>query len=216
MAWVSFLLGRPGLEYTLSANPDSFDPGPARVSYDNYTLSGALRERVVRTMRPTVKMKSNWFPKADYDNLTSLLAVTDTFLSFITRNDWNVNFEPNIAPNTTTVQINESSASLLSAIYAAGGYGSTPTLGTITINGVWNTLALVGGVLTGSGTNYYTGGSYADSTRTITLGTALPQAQQVYVSYTYPGWLCRLKQIAAPIEGGRIDLFTYDLQLDGA
>lgn len=219
--WLSaFLLGIPGYEYTLSANPDSFDPTWERVSSDNYILNGDLKERVLRVNRPTVALKSNWFPKAtDLDNLTSLLGYTSTFLSFITRNDWNINFEQNIAPNTTTVQIQQSSYSKLSAIYAAGGYGSTPTNGTITINGVWTALTKSGTTIVGSGTNYYTagaGGSYADATRTITLGSALPTSGLVYVSYTFPGWLVRLKKLNAPITGGRIDLFTCDYQLDGA
>jgi hypothetical protein len=219
--WLSaFLLGRPGYEYTLSANPDSFDPTWERVGSDNRLLNGAIRERVLCTTVPTVVLKSNWFPKAtDLDNIVSMLGITDTMLSFITRDDWHINLEPNIAPNTTTVQIQDTPISRLSAIYAAGSFGSTPTGGTITINGVWIAQTVTNGIPVGSGTNYYLGGSggtYLDSTRTITLGTALSAATQVYVSYTFPGWLVRLKKVNAPIEGGRVDLFTCNYSLDGA
>jgi len=208
MAWTQFLLGRPGFEIAFDVNPDSFDPVFERVGSDNYTLNGDLKERVIRAFRPTVTLKSNWFPKAQLDAISSLLTISDTFLSFITRNDWNILCEPNIALTTNTVQIQQSSMTKLSAIYAAGGYGTTPTYGTISITGVYANP-------NGSGTNYYTGGSYADSSRTITLGSSLPGVQQVYVSYTYPGWLVRLKQMKALITGGRVDLFTYDYMLDG-
>lgn len=217
MAWLTnFLLGRPGFEYAFSANPDSLDFNPMRVSSDTYTLSGRLKERVLRTSRPSITLKSSWFPKTDLDNFQSLLSITDTQLSFIPRTaDWNTYLEPNIMTSTTTVNIQESSASILSAYYAAGGLTPansgvpyTSTYGTITINGVYTNPA-------GIGFNYYTGGSYADATNTVTLGTAYGAGGQVYVNYSYPGWMVRLKAIKAPITGGRVDLFSYDFQLDG-
>ena len=187
MAWVSaFKLGRPGYEASFDVNPEKVQISWARTSSKNYTLSGRLKERVLQTVRPTARLNSKWFPKNQLDLLVSLLAITDTQLSFITRTDWNQLLEPNIAPNTTTVQIQDTSITRLSAIYAAGGFGTTPTLGTVTISGVYINPD-------GSGTNYYAGGgTYADATNTITLGSSLPQAQQVYVSYTYPGWLVQM------------------------
>jgi hypothetical protein len=216
--WVNqFLLGRPGYEFSFDVNPEQFTPTWGRVSSKNYNLAGDLKERVIRSMRPNVKLKSKWFPKTQLDLLTSLLAVTDTQLSFITRNDWSTLFEPDIAPNTATVQIQNSSITKLSAIYAAGGYGTTPTQGTITITGVWAALQNTAGVISGAGLDYYNtgGGTYNDATRTITLGTALPQAQQVYVSYSYPGWLVNMTQIDTPISGGLVDLFGYEFSLEG-
>jgi len=210
MSWQPFLLGRPGYEYTFSAPPDAFTGDWTRLSSDQRNLAGNLKERVVKTWLPTVTLKSDWFPFAtDLLNIYSLLSVTDTFLSFITRNDWAILLEPNIATSVSTVAIQNTPAALLSAAYAVGGYGSTPTKGTISITGVWTSPA-------GTGTNYYTGGSYLDSTNTITLGTNLPAAAQVYVSYTFPGWMVRMKKLTTQITGGRIDLFQLgDLQLDG-
>lgn len=211
MAWLNqFLLGRPGFESSFDYNAETFSPAWARTSSDNYTLTGDLKERVLRTYRPTIGLKSGWFPKTQLDLFVSMLTITDTFLSFIPRtSDWNIYKEPNVAPTTTTVQIQNSSATKLSAIYALGGYGSTPTQGTITINHVWDNPA-------GNGTDYYEGGgTYADATRTLTLQTPLPQTEQVYIDYSFPGWLVRLKKLTTPITGGRVDNFTYDFSLDG-
>jgi hypothetical protein len=221
MAWLdAFLLGRPGFEYAFSANPDDLEADFERQSAEQRTLTGRLKERVFRPWTPTVRLTSGWFPKTDLDHIASLLTVTDTFLSFIPRtSDLNILLEPDLALTTTTVQIQESSATLLSAVYAAGGLtpgnGGTPyttTSGTITVDGVYDNPM-------GTGTNYYTagaGGSYADATRTVTLGSALAQVQQVYVSYHFPGWLVRMKKLGAPISGGRVDLFNLgDLELVG-
>jgi len=54
----------------------------------------------------------------------------------------------------------------------------------IAIDGVW-----LASDTTHVGTNYYTGGSYADDTQIITLGSVLPSAnEQVIINYTYCGW----------------------------
>lgn len=205
MAWTSFKLGRPGFEYAFDAPPDSFDVTWARMGADNRNLSGDLKERVIRTFAPTVKLKSGWWTKADVDNLASLLTITDTFLSFLCRDDWKIILEPDLPLTTSTVQIQRSSITRLSAAYVAAGLSST-----ITVTGVYVQPD-------GSGTNYYTGGSYADATRTITLGTALPDTRQTYVSYTYSGWLVRAKSGQTPITGGRVDLFTLgDMTLEPA
>ena len=217
MAWVNqFLLGLPTNEFAFDVGPQKLNINFARMSSDQRTLSGALRERVIRPMCPTVKMNSSWFPKSQLDLLVSLLSMSNTnqFLSFITRTDWNQLFEVDVAPNTTTVQIQESPASLLSAALVAASGSSI-----ITVTGVWTALTGGGAGLTpvaGSGTNYWTGGSYADATRTINLGNQLSAAGTVYVSYSYTGWLVRLKEIQAPIAGGLVDLFGYDMQLDPA
>lgn len=205
MAWASFQLGRPGYEYNFTANPEEFNPTFERLSSDQRNLVGDLKERVLRTFLPTVSIKTAWFPKSpDLDNFMGLLSITDTFLSFKTRSDWNMVLEPNLAASTTTIQIQNSSITKLSAALVAGSFA-----GSITINGVF-------AVPNGSGTNYYSGGgSYADATRTITLGSSVTSGQQLYVSYTFTGWMVRLKKLSSPISGGRVDLFNADYTLEG-
>ena len=224
MAWINkFLLGRPGFEYSFDVNPSELSPTWSRIVSANYNLAGDRKERVIRSIRPIVKLKQSIFPKSQLDLFVSMLPITDTFLSFITRSaDWNINLEPNIAPNLTTVQIQNSSITKLSAIYAAGGLTPgnngapyTSTSGTITVNGVWASVTASGGVVSGSGTNYFTGGTYLDSTNTITLGTSLPAVGQVYVSYSFPGWLVSMPTLDTPNIGGQVDNFAYAFSLEG-
>jgi hypothetical protein len=205
MSWQTFQLGLPGYEYTFDVNPDAFDPTFMRLSADNVTLGGDLKERVFKTFMPTVTIKSGYLSKAFLDNLMSLLPQTYSFLSFRTRSgDWNMNLEPDISSSTTQVTLQNSSITKLdTALYNATGTGQ------ITINGVYTSPA-------GTGTNFYTGGSYSSATNTITLGTAISSGPGlVYCSYSYSGWMVRMKAIKTPITGGRIDLFTYQIQLEG-
>ena len=214
--WVNqFKLGRPGVETLFDINPTELTPTWGRVASTSYNLAGDRFDRVMRTMRPTVKLKQSIFPKTQLDLFVSLIPITDTFLAFLTRDDWLINLEPNIAPNTTTVQLQNSSMTKLSQVYALGGFGSTPTFGTITITGVWAYIDNYYGVPRGTGVNYWTGGSYVEATRTITLGTPLPNAGQVYVSYSYPGWLVAMPKLDTSVLGGQVDNFGYSFELEG-
>lgn len=206
MAWLSqFKLGRPGYEYSFDFNPAAmtFDEQPVAVL--NRNLAGDLKKAFLKTSAPVLKINSNYLTKAQRDQFASLLSVTDTFLSFQTRDDWQVLLERNIPTTTTSVAIQNNSATRLSAALVAAGFS-----GQITINGVYR-------VADGSGTNYYSGGSsYADATRILTLASALPDTSPVFVSYTYKGWLVDIKSIPAQMQGGWIDKFTYDFELVGA
>jgi hypothetical protein len=216
MAWLdAFLLGRPGFEYAFSANPDDLEADFERQSAEQRTLTGRLKERVFRPWTPTVRLTREWFPKTDLDHIASLLTVTDTFLSFIPRtSDWNILLEPDLALTTTTVQVQESSATLLSAVYAAGGLAGLGTPTRRAERSRW----------TGStstrwqGTNYYTagaGGSYADATRTITLGSAPSRRFSRSTSATrFPAGWCGIKKIGTSIRAGAWTcsvLRTYEL-----
>src|SRR6185312_1101037 len=107
--------------------------------------------------------------------------------------------------SVNTVILKNNSASRLSAALVAGGFASN-----LTITGVFT-------APDGSGTNYFTGGSYADATRAITLGSPLPNAtQQVYVTFTYTGWLVHFTKFAPKAQGGLVDIFPYDIELAGA
>ena len=80
---------------------------------------------------------------------------------------------------------------------AAGAAGS------ITIIGVYDNPA-------GTGTNYFTSGSYADATRIITLGTPLLTAAACYVTYQYKGWLVNMSELGVQAQGGWVDVMPYN------
>lgn len=210
MAWINpFLLGRPTLENSFDVSPDKLEPQFGKLFSHQRTLSGALKERIFTRFMPTVQLSTVWFPKTQLDHFTSLLNITDTFLSFKCRDDWKIEYAPYIPTTTTTVTLEPNAITRLSAALVAAGGASC-----ITITGVWNALSSSSGNPVGSGTNYYTGGgTYADATGVATLHTTLPNLNQVYVSFTYTGWLVSLQEIKAPITGGRVDLFNYNFSL---
>lgn len=213
MAWLgSFLLGRPNFESSFTINPSAMKIKETQLAARNRVLNGGLKKWVFRTTFPTIQINSNYFQLADRNIFASLLTVTDTFLSFQTRNgDWQQQLEinyPTGVPTTLPIQVN-SATKLSAAIVAAGGSSI------ITINGVWQAITVSGGVAVGSGTNFYTGGSYSDATYTINLGTPLVMQSACYVSYSYTGWLVDLQEIGYNIEGGWLDKFNYDYSLTG-
>lgn len=206
MPWLSqFKFGRPGYEYLFDLNPEGLmiDEGPIDVIARN--VAGDLKRSIIKASAPTIKVNSSYLQKAQRDQFASLASMADSHLSFQTRDDWQKLLERNLPLTTITVPIQNTSATRLDQALVAGGFSSQ-----ITINGVFI-------VADGSGTNYFTGGSYASATRVITLGTTLPNAvQPVYVTYTYKGWLVVMRKLSHRIQGGWIDRFQYDFQLEGA
>ena len=195
--WISqFLLGRPGNELTFNINPNAIDIRAAQIAAKKRTLSGHLRKWVFRTSFPTITLESDFFRFQDLNAMQSLLAVADTMLSFKVRDgDLQTVMEICYQTDALTVPIRENSAVLLSAALVAAG-----APGSITINGVYDNPA-------GTGTNYYTGGSYDDASCTITLGTPLIVATTpVYVTYSYSGYLVEMSEIGAQFIGGQVDL----------
>jgi len=221
MAWLEpFLLGRPGNEFSFEVNPDamSIDEQPVAVLQRN--LSGDLKKSVLNTSSPIIRINSSFLSIAQRNQFASLAGISDTFLSFQTRDDWGVISERNMVTDTTHVTIQDTSATKLSTALVAGGF-----TGIITINSVGVVPNVVSGPLFGgggfgdggfSGPDYFSGGSYDDATRVVTLGTSLPVGTTfVYVSYTYTGWLVNMERLSHSFAGGYVDRFTYDFQLTG-
>ena len=206
MAWLSpFKLGRPGYEISFDLNPAAMDldEGPIDAVYRN--VAGDLKRSIIKASAPTIRIQSNYLLKAQRDQFAALTAVDDTFLSFLTRDDWAVLLERNLPLTTNTVQVRNSSATKLDQALLA-----VPTTGHITITGVFDNPA-------GTGTNYYSGGSYDGASRTITLGTPLGgTTNPCYVSYTYKGWLVAMRRLPQRFAGGWVDRSTYDIELVGA
>ena len=197
--WLSqFKLGRPGNEITFSINPDSVQVKKSQIASSKRVLSGHLVKRVFRTEFPTISLSGKFFTEAQADAMSSLLAVTDTHLSFIVRDDMTMTGEQNFPSNGgATVTIQENSATLLSAALVAAS-----AAGSITVTGVFDNAGL-------TGTNYYTGGSYADATRTITLGTPLATSTACYCTYVYTGWLVSMSEMSYQAQGGWVDVMPY-------
>jgi len=206
MPWLNqFLLGRPGFEYAFDINPEALDIVEQPIDVITRNVAGHLKRSIIKTSAVSIKLSLSFLLKTQRDQFASLAGISDTFLSFKTRDDWKMLAEYNIPASTTSVIIQQTSATKLSqALVAAGAAAS------ITIDGVFLNPA-------GTGTNYWTGGSYNSSTFTITLGTPLPIATPaVFVSYTYTGWLVMMKSLSHKIQGGWVDRFQYDFELTGA
>jgi len=195
--WISqFKLGRPGYELAFDINPNSVNITAAQVAATKRTISGHLKKWVFRTSFPTITLQSDWFTVQSYNAMQSLLTVTDTMLSFQLRDgDLQTNLEICYQTLPTIVPIRENSAALLSAALVAAGQPSC-----ITINGVYGNPA-------GTGTNYYTGGSYDDASMIITTGTPLlGNTLNCFVTYSYSGYLVSMEEIGAQFLGGQVDL----------
>ena len=222
MAWLSsFLLGRPGYEVDFELNPSGMqiDDGPLAVLHRN--LAGDLKKSVLKTSAPIIRINSNYLTLTQRNQFASFAGIADTFLSFQTRDDWQMISERNLPTDTSHVTIQNNSATRLSQALVEAGF-----TGIITIDSVSTVPNAVAGPLFGgggfgdagfSGPDYFEGGSYDDLTRVVTLGTSLPDASQfVYVSYTYTGWLVNMERLSHSILGGWVDRFQYDFQLTGA
>jgi hypothetical protein len=200
----SFLLGRPGFEVALDLRPEAISIAPAPVAAIHTNLAGDLRKSVLKADAPVVRINSNYLSVAQINQLASMAGWNDTFLSLRVRDDLQRVLDYALPLTTATLQLPNSSATRLGAALVAAGFASS-----LTIVGVYTTKD-------GSGTNYFTGGAYADATRTITLGTPLPNATQpVYLTYSYTGWLVNLKTADHNAARGQ-DGFAYSFTLEGA
>lgn len=201
MAWIpQFKLGRPGAEQVFDYNAMQMDITESQVAASNRVLSGRLKKRVFRTTFPIITLQADYFTVAQRNLMASLLGVTDTFLSFIVRDsaDLKMTLEQNYPTDAFSVPLAQNSATLLSAALVAAGVAAS-----ISILGVYDNPS-------GTGTEYYAGGSYNSATYTVTLGTPLiVGGAPAYITYGYSGWLVEMNTIGYTASGGRIDAMTY-------
>lgn len=222
MSWLtSFLLGRPGYEYTFELNPEAMNIEDMPLAVLHRNLAGDLKKSVLKTSVPIIRVNSSYLTISQRNQFASLAGVQDTFLSFQTRDDWQVVAERNLPSSTSQVVIQSNSATKLSTALVAAGFSSIITISSVSTTPNPTTGSTYGGGGYGSGgyagADYYSGGSYDDATRTVTLGTSIPSASQyVYVTYTYKGWLVNMERMNHNILGGWVDRFQYDFSLTGA
>lgn len=206
MAWLNpFLLGRPGYEFSFEVAPDGFDVDEMPLSILRRNVRGQMTKGVISNIVPTVKLNTNYFTLAQRNQFASLAAISDTFLSFMIRDDLQVLSEYNLPTNTTQIMIKDNSITRLSSLLVSIGASSQITVTSVTTAPY-------------SGINYFSAGSYyLDTTNQINLATPLPSSTvPVYVTYTYKGWLVEMQKLGHSIQGGWKDLFSYDFQLVGA
>ena len=207
MAWLTFKLGRPGSEYefTTPGNPMAMTIDEQNIRVLQTNIEGDLKKSTIKIHVPTIRINSEFLPFAERNKLASLFNITDSFLSFQVRDNYSMINEKATPASTGTVYIANSSILQLEKALAAAG-----AAGHITITAVFGNLA-------GTGTNYYTGGSFASATGLITLGTPVADASlPVYITYTYKGWLVEIDTMSDGIRGGCVDLHNYDMTLRGA
>ncbi len=221
MAWLSqFLLGRPCNEYSFEVNPEAMSIEETGVFVVQRNLAGDLKKSVLKASAPLIKVNSSYLSLAQRNQFASLVGIGDTFLSFRTRDDWQVTDESVTILSTTSIQLNNTSMSRLSAALVSAGCASI-----ITILTPWT---LSTGYYYGAGGFGYGGYggpvtfdpgtvTYDDATRIATFTNALADdISTVLVSYTYTGWLVNMEQLGHKAQGGWMDRFTYDFQLTGA
>lgn len=221
--WTSFLLGRPGSEYTFEVPPGAMTIAPTAIKSLQRNLAGDLRKSILKTDVPMIQINSNSLSLEQRNQFASLIGVADSFLSFICRDDWQVTNDLVSIIDLTHVQLSNNSALKLSAAYVQLGLASLITIVTPFATGSGPAFGLGpfgGGPFgIGSGGGIFDPGavSYADATRIITLTNPLPSANlSIYVTYTYPGWLVEMTSMSHKAQGGWLDRFTYDISLQGA
>ncbi len=221
MAWLSsFLLGRPGQEVSFDVNPEAMEIEETGISVLQRNLAGDLKKSTLKVSAPTIKINSSYLTLAQRNQFASLVGVSDTFLSFQTRDDWQSTYELVTVLSTNTFKLQNSSAFRLSQALVRLGYPSI-----ITINGIF--LSAASGEAYGEGpygagpyggSAFATGAiTYDDLTGIITIANPIPDiTAAAYVTYTYTGWLVNLERLGHKAQGGWLDRFTYDFQLTGA
>lgn len=223
--WITFLLGRPGNEFSFEVNPEAMDIDPQNVEVLQRNLAGDLKQSVMKVNAPQIKIKSSFLSKTQRDQFASLAGVADTFLSFQTRDDWTVINELVSVIDVQHVKLANSSATRLSAALVQLGLPSVITVQTPFYSSNPGTPFGLGPF--GGGPFGGAGGSpgpfdpgavtYDDATRIITMTNPLASTDiSLYVSYKYTGWLVKMKGFPHKAQGGWIDRFTYDVLLEGA
>lgn len=223
MAWVSFLFGRPGSEYTFEVPPEGMSISPMALKSLQRNLIGDYRKSVLKTDVPSIKINSSFLSLTQRNQFVSLMGVADTFLSFICRNDWQVVNDLAGVIDVNHLQLSNNSALKLSQAYVQLGLASL-----ITFITPFNTSSIPAfglgafgagpfGIGIGGGTFDPGTITYNDLTMVLAMSNPLPSTNVgVFISYTYPGWLVELESIETKYQGGWVDRATWQATLTGA
>lgn len=220
MGWSTFLLGRPGAEIEFDKPPESINIQEMPIASLQRNLAGDLRKSVIRASAPVIQINSKLLSPLQRNQLASLACIQDSFLSFQTRDDWQVYQELATIIDANHLRIANTSATRLSTALVRLGSSSIITIQTpfyqTDFGGAYGTGPYGAGAF-GIGSWSPGAVTYDDITRTITLENAIPDLNSaIYVSYSYKGWLVNMKQMNAKSNGAFADIFQYDIELTGA
>jgi len=224
MPWLSpFILGRPGQEIEFDINPMAMTIQEQPVIVLQRNLAGDLKKSLMKRSAPAIQINANYLTKAQRDQFASLVGIADSFLSFQTRDDWQVVDELAQVLTSTTVKIGNSSATRLSSLLVSLGLPSQITISTpfdlLAGGGVGFGLGGFGEGGFGSWPETFDPGTitYDDATRVISFTNPLSDlTQPVFVTYTYKGWLVHMDVLGHTMQAGWLDRFQYSFQLIGA
>lgn len=215
-----FLLGRPGYEVEFEVNPESISIEDQSIAVRQRMLDGSMKKSILNASMPIIKIGSKYLTPSQRNQLASLSMIDDTFLSFQVRDDLQVLALKVVPTTTSSIVLPNLSCLRLSKALVDAGFSSIITINQINElpNPVDANLYDEGGYDEGgySGTDYVTGGSYNDSTYTLTLGTPLANLLPVYITFTYKGWLVDIEKLPTSSVGSNIDWFSYEFQLTSA
>lgn len=210
MSWITFILGRPGNEMAFELKPEAMSVEHNDLKIMHTNLAGDVKKSIIKTSTPTIKINSSYLSHDQRNQIASLRTVSDSFLSFQTRDDWKVWYEPVVINDSTHAVIANSSATRLSSVLTGLGFATTITIETP----FYLTLPTPSG---GSGTTWDPGTiSYADDTRIITTTNSIADVTEpLYVNYLYKGWLVEINTFNAVNQGGWGDQTQYEIELVG-
>jgi hypothetical protein len=184
------------------------------------TLDGSMKKSIMNPGMPNIKLSSKYLTPAQRNQLASLSMIDDTFLSFQCRDDWQA-IVLKVTPTALNQIVLPSMSNLkLSKVLVDAGFSSVITIDRVdeipnpTIANTYDS----GGYGEGGYdiAEHYAGGSYDDSSYTITPGTLLTTLDPVYVTFTYKGWLVDIDKFTSTYKGDNIEWFSYDFQLTSA
>ncbi len=219
--WTSFLLGRPGQEYTFEVPPEGMGIDPNPIVSVQRNLIGGLRKSTLCPAAPIIKVNSSFLSLAQRNQFASLLGVSDTFLSFQCRNDWQQVNDLISVIDANDFLLAQTSMLRLSQTLVQLGFASIITITGILVSGegggAWGD-GPWGSFPWGGGPTYAPGAiTYNDLTFTVTTQNPIPDVTAaVFITYTYTGWLVNMEKLNTKYQGGWGDRATYDFQLMGA
>lgn len=215
-----FLLGRPGYEYEFTTNPEAISIDDMSINVRQRMLDGTMRKSILNPSMPNIKISSKYLTIEQRNQLASLTLIDDTFLSFQTRDDWEVIALRVIPASLSQIILPKMSCLRLSKLLVDGGFSSIITIESV--NEVPNPAIAnnydEGGYGEGgyAGSEHYSGGSYDDSNFTINLGSPLTSLSPVYVNFLYKGWLVDAEKLSTGATGMSVTWFSFDYQLTAA
>ena len=223
LKWHGFRFYLEGQEASSEVRaPEGMSISPSPIKSLQRNIAGDYKKSVLKTDCPKIKINSSFLTLPQRNQFASLMGVSDTFLSFICRNDWQQVNDLGSIIDVNHIQLNNNSALKLSQTYVLNGLASVITITTpftIAVNPAYG-LGPYGAGPYGIGSGGYTFDpgaiTYNDLTMIITTTNPLPSLNlSVFITYTYPGWLVEPESMDIKYKGGWIDRGTLRYLFNG-